>query len=163
MVAIPEQKLDNVERSLQKYLQTNYTLTPIEWPDGEFSESGVPVWIRPDLIVGNGPYFRQVNGTGNLLGKNLVMIFNINCFANRAVINSTGRPNNLPAVIDALFELFKETTQITVKDYVGGTANDIGVVDCMETKIETLPETPELYQKNFSVDCTYLQKWNSPY
>ena len=162
MAIVPTQKEENVERSIHKYLFDNFTLVPIAWPGIEFDESGKAAWIQPVLLTSNGLFFRQVGSM--LIGKQLIILYNINLFVNRTMQAIHGQIYNIGLLSDTLFQIFKENTQITVKDYVDGSPGfaTIGVLDCFETSLHDV-ESPsnELIQKNFTIEMRGIKSWEA--
>ena len=160
---IPESQLENVVASLHKHLADNYSLTAIQWPRTEFDSNNVLEWIRPDMFVTEGAYYRQT-GFGRE-GKDLVILFNISIFGRREYIQANSY--RLFRIRDTLRDLFKETTDIPVNDWVSGseTPDLIGALRCYAvTTDEDLGEDSGagVFQRNLSFDVRWLEQWMVP-
>ena len=159
---IPQARFENVTASLLKYMSVNYSYTAVNWPRTEFDSNNVQAWIRPDLLITEGPYYRQV-GNG-ILGKDLILLLNINIFGRRDYIHSNSYA--LYRIRDEVMSLFREPSLIPVYDYVGGSiAQPIGAVRCFGVPTdEDLGEDTAagVFQRNLSFDMRWEEQWEEP-
>jgi hypothetical protein len=155
-------RIESVMGSIQKYLNDNYTLTPIQFLGQAFDQSLVQEWVRADLMIGEGPFYRQV-GVG-ASGKDLLMVYNLNIFAKIEFIRS-GNAFRILRIRDTLRQLFTETTHIPVKDHAGGNPNvTVGVARCFDCSEQDMGEQTGIgcFQYNLGVGIRYEEKWETP-
>ena len=129
---IPEQRFENMDTSVRKYLADNWAITPIEWPDSQFPDAGnVNEWIQPTLMKGPRAFRRQV--APGKLGARLTLLFNVNVNLKCEFVE-TENPNRRIELVDLLFDLFKENSAVPFKDYVGNptTPDLLGVIQCYD-------------------------------
>ena len=160
MAQIGEEREENVELSLQTFLNTNYTLTAIRWPGVVFEESKFSEWIVPVLLEATGRYHRQV--ASGRLGKTVPFIYNIQAIVKRTFLEN-GNAMRGRRIADTLLYLFREPKSIDVRDYVAGGSPPalIGSMQCFDTDSISLGLDQETGVYMWAVSCTmfYTLQW----
>ncbi|MFH1623553.1 MAG: hypothetical protein ABID54_00165 [Pseudomonadota bacterium] len=153
--------LDNVKRSVEKFLRDNLETAEslkISWEGYPF-ESGATAayeWIQPRLLGFNDPSW-QPKASSNTRGNTASVLLNTNCFVNKENITASNRHYVLR---DTVNKHLYSGVSIPLRDYVGGTTRPwacLMVVAGITT--DTAIPNENWLQYNYTVKLEWLREW----
>lgn len=158
----PEARTKNIKASLFKYLNTNFTLIPIQYDGVQFDEQNHNEWVRADFQVGDTDFFRQVGG--GLFGGDVIVMFSMNVLLkpDKVMTENIYRREDL---VDELKYIFRVPLGIPVYDWhSSATPSQIGVIRTAELDDNDFgyDEDHALYQHNVTSFGFWLSKWDAP-
>jgi hypothetical protein len=161
-MAVPEERLENLKASVQKHLQSNFTLTPIRWPNSEFDAGLIDEWIEVRPFIVGRRFDRQTRQDRH--GAQIKLACDINIKIKMKFMEK-GESDRDITIRDALFAVFKERTAIVVKDYVTNptTPPTIGTATVFAWDENDLGPDEERVLTTYNVSPTILfeQEWQS--
>jgi len=154
-------KLDNVKRSVEKFLKDNLETTEslkIDYEAYPFESGATSIteWIQPRLLGFNDPPW-QPKASSNTRGNVASVLLNTNCFVNRENITASDRHYVLR---DTVNKYLYSGASIPLRDYAGGTTQP-WVCRMYVAGIETDTPIPndDLLQYNFTVRLQWVRQW----
>jgi hypothetical protein len=159
MPIVPEERSENLKASIFKYIEANFTTTPVDYAGAGLDESDYDEWVRADVMLTPTIHMRQVGG--GLLGGEASVLVNLNIFHKQSELQSTNI-YRIQRIRDELANLFRVPVEVPIKDWVENAgANTVGTALTFELEDQDLGLQMEntVYQYNLTSTLRYIFKW----